>query len=236
MMSFADANAFFAYCYLLSRCWEEISTTAPVGTLQRTTNEMIKLIRREARSCSVREASEWFSVLRLEPWAGCLQARWGDVLSPFSARIDSALRQASNGSQAEAAHWIEFLRELARMETRDWLAERLCEDRFAELPARLAWQALEVLATAATMSAARQAKQLQRLTTLQSNQGESLWSRPELRRALWACLMEREDRYHKAWTCLEGVLDVAMSDLEDFQQWIDISLTLEGADFRFDVG
>jgi len=229
-MTFRDTNAFCAYCYLLSRCWDDVRDLIPHDRTQSKVSDLlgrlIPMIVREASACSVREAREWLSVLRLEPWASHLGPRWGDVLRPFSARVDCSLGGAQV-QYVDAADWILFLRENAREETHEWLAERLSMDRLGKLPTRLAEEAFQVLEATATASAIGEAKTLQGLAALTRNDGADLWVLKEFREALWMCLRSRPDRHGRVWLCLERVLEETLDDLDRFTQWVDTWLELE---------
>jgi len=225
--TFRDVNTYCAYCYLLSRCWDEIRDETPANTIQRTLREFTTMICREAAICSVHEAREWLTVLRLEPWDRHLRGKWCEVLTAFSDRIDTALQAACNGSSADAATWIDFLGEQAHEETRSWLAERLSSDRLAALPTRLAKQVFEVLEAVAPPAEQNEASLMRDLAKLGSSHSGNLWDSREFREALWACLTGREDRHDRTWACLKQVLDRTFGNLEEFKQWVDISLELE---------
>jgi len=153
---FRDVNTYCSYCYLLAQCWQDVRARIPDpdNTVQRILEEFLAQMRSEAAGCSIREAQAWFSVLHLEPWAGHLGNRqgaitWGSFLGLLSARIDTALRDACQGSGAEALRWLEFLREQACDQTRGWLVKRLAAERLTALPPRLAEAAFQVLESVA---------------------------------------------------------------------------------------
>jgi len=237
---FRDVNTYCSYCYLLAQCWQDVRARIPDpdNTVQRILEEFLAQMRSEAAGCSIREAQAWFSVLHLEPWAGHLGNRqgaitWGSFLGLLSARIDTALRDACQGSGAEALRWLEFLREQACDQTRGWLVKRLAAERLTALPPRLAEAAFQVLESVAAASALERAELLRGVAALGAWQGGALWELSEFREALGACLLDEEERHKKVWGCLQRVLDGALAELQDFERWVDIFLELEKKGLQF---
>lgn len=237
MPLFEDIKTYSSYCFLLGECWNEIPQEEVCEErLKQLVGEFAGLIQREAKRCTVAEATEWCEMLEHTPFQEPMNGRWNGVFAKFTPRVRLALQETRAARLPAALEWIDFVDNRQGDVAENWKLDVLAPATGLEVTARLAQRAFEVATSVAKVGTLGLADAIRDLEQVAAKSKTNLWLQPFFREALWACLTTAPDRNQKISRCVNRLLGLAVEYPDTFQSWVRVCMCLEDLGVRFKPG